>query len=622
MTDSKDKPPDLENSASPNMSPQRPRQKDASRKGEKVNGVTHSSPELNRKHDEGRDSPQIRKLDSSSRNHSNRDSPDSARKDKDKSHHKDHDDGDNTKDTKEGKEGKRERSGSVKHDLSSSTRHSEKVFSKTPEQPRRLNQSTPNSSKPMVKSKSSEELAAPKIEKPDHSPRVPKADKKKLDQDDKLESSQKLQKRDPVDKKKDPTHFITKPAPTTVAEKTSIPLPTSVSAIEDSKRVQEVHKGLVKEKKGLADFERIRLLGKGGVGRVYCVRLKGTDQLYAMKVLNKEDMIASKKVHRVLTEREVLATADHPFVATLYYSFQSKSQLCFIMQYCAGGEFYRWILRQPGHRLCEEHAKFYCVEVLLGLEYLHKMGFIYRDLKPENILMHASGHIMLTDFDLSKHAAAPVKPRLVTKMYSGVSGVVAEPDLVTNSFVGTEEYLAPEVLEGTGHSGTVDWWTLGILIFEMLFGTTPFRGKDRNETFQNIKKNSLQFPSNVSVSKNCKKLLIALLHPNPKKRLGGVGGATDVKDHPFFKDVKWQCVRQQEPPIIPNLKGPVDFTYFSGNGEDDYKWDTDEIDVTKLANEDPFKNFEHIDKTEKDEARRAEELERIESQKAEKGKIN
>jgi len=282
------------------------------------------------------------------------------------------------------------------------------------------------------------------------------------------------------------------------------------------------------------------------------------------------------------------------------------------MQYCAGGEFYRWILRQPGHRLPEESAKFYAAEVLLGLEYLHKMGFIYRDLKPENILMHSSGHILLTDFDLSKHAPSPVTPRVVTKMFTGGTGVVAEPELVTNSFVGTEEYLAPEVIDGTGHCATVDWWTLGIFIFEMIFGTTPFRGRDRNETFQNIKKHSLNFPSGVPYSKNCKKLLQALLHSNQKKRLGACGGATDIKDHPFFKDVKWQIMRDLEPPLIPALKSETDFQYFSGTGEDDYQWDTDEIDPTKLGKEDPFKHFEPIDHHERDEARRAEEKEKSE----------
>jgi len=303
------------------------------------------------------------------------------------------------------------------------------------------------------------------------------------------------------------------------------------TAFKTKDEVKQINEQL--NKKRLKDFEKIKLLGRGSVGHVYLVRLKGTDQLYAMKVLEKEEMIKKNKVKRVLTEREVLATADHPFIVTLYYSFQSKDKLVFIMQYCAGGEFYRLIQRQPNKCLTEEQARFYGAEVLLALEYLHMKGFIYRDLKPENIVVHESGHIMLTDFDLSK--AAVSHTRVVNKLYSGNAAVVAEPEIVTNSFVGTEEYLAPEVIQGTGHNATVDWWTFGILMYEMIFGATPFRGSTRDATFSSINKAKIQFPnSKKGISKECKDLLKTLLNRDPKKRLGSNGGAEDIKDHPFF----------------------------------------------------------------------------------------
>jgi len=310
------------------------------------------------------------------------------------------------------------------------------------------------------------------------------------------------------------------------------------------------------------------------------------------------------RVKRELTEREVLATADHPFIVTLYYSFQSKDKLVFIMQYCAGGEFYRLIQRQPHKCLTEDQVKFYSSEVLLALEYLHMKGFIYRDLKPENIVVHESGHIMLTDFDLSK--AAISQPRVVNKIYSGNSAVVAEPEIVTNSFVGTEEYLAPEVIQGTGHNATVDWWTFGILMYEMLYGSTPFRGSTRHSTFSNINKTKIQFPQHKrgGISKECKDLLKTLLLRDPKKRLGSNGGAEDIKDHPFFKGVKWQLVRHQQPPIVPKLKHPLDTSYFRPVKELSVKEtqeDESEIDVHELQADHPFRKFDNIDKSARDD---------------------
>lgn len=174
----------------------------------------------------------------------------------------------------------------------------------------------------------------------------------------------------------------------------------------------------VKDKQiGPHHFTRLKLLGRGGIGQVFLVRLKDTDKLYAMKVLTKEEMILKNKVKRVMTEREILATANHPFIVTMYASFQTADRLCFVMEYCSGGEFFRVLQRQPKKRLKEDAVRFYAAEVILALEYLHHMGFIYRDLKPENILMRENGHIALTDFDLSKQAHA-VSPRVVQQQLS------------------------------------------------------------------------------------------------------------------------------------------------------------------------------------------------------------
>mmetsp|Transcript_19434 Transcript_19434/g.21612 ORF Transcript_19434/g.21612 Transcript_19434/m.21612 type:complete len:331 (+) Transcript_19434:305-1297(+) len=320
-----------------------------------------------------------------------------------------------------------------------------------------------------------------------------------------------------------------------------------------------------------------------------------------MKILGKKEMIQRNKVHRVLTEREILATADHPFIVTLHWSFQSKDRLFFVMDYCAGGEFFRVLQRQPHKCLKEEQVRFYAAEVLLALEYLHLQGFIYRDLKPENILLHSSGHIMLTDFDLSKTSNKPVQATMVKSMLGNGSHLVAKPDIVTNSFVGTEEYLAPEVIRGTGHNHTVDWWTFGVLMYEMLYGTTPFKGKNRDKTFKNIvKSSSLRFPEHKRgpVSKECKNLIKKLLNTDPKKRLGAEGGAYQVKSHPFFKELTWPLLRNQTPPVVPRLNNTLDTSYFP-DFKDDWKLEEDEVEVDEsdLADDDEFKDFKRVDRS-------------------------
>lgn len=318
---------------------------------------------------------------------------------------------------------------------------------------------------------------------------------------------------------------------------------------------------------GPNSFTKIKMLGKGDVGKVYLVREKKSDKLFAMKVLSKKEMIKRNKIKRVMAEQEILSTSNHPFIVTLYHSFQSDDYLYLCMEYCMGGEFFRALQTRPGKCLPEDHARFYAAEVIAALEYLHLMGFIYRDLKPENILLHQSGHVMLSDFDLSARATQRGGAPAVIRQISPNSAPLVDTrsciaDLRTNSFVGTEEYIAPEVIKGCGHTSAVDWWTLGILIYEMIFATTPFKGSSRNQTFSNVLRNEVQFPEGIPISSFGKSLIRKLLIKEEAKRLGSQSGASEVKQHKWFGPISWGLLRNLTPPIVPASSNGLDAINF------------------------------------------------------------
>ncbi|KAI8885010.1 Pkinase-domain-containing protein [Backusella circina FSU 941] len=359
---------------------------------------------------------------------------------------------------------------------------------------------------------------------------------------------------------------------------------------------------------GPSSFSKIRMLGKGDVGKVYLVRQKGANKLYAMKVLSKKEMIKRNKIKRALAEQEILMTSNHPFIVTLYHCFQSQEYLYFVMEYCMGGEFFRALQLRPGKCLSEQGAKFYAAEVTAALEYLHLQGHIYRDLKPENILLHQSGHIMLTDFDLSKGSKPPGSPNIIkTSRSSNQSPFIDTKSCVdglrTNSFVGTEEYIAPEVIKGCGHSFTVDWWTLGILVYEMLYGTTPFKGANRNDTFSKVLHMDVVFgnqppPYKTSLSSQCKSFIRKLLVKDERHRLGSCAGAGDVKAHGFFKTLNFALLRNMEPPIQPAVQKPdgVDAINFRKMNESlslDLEEDGQNI-IRQLDQSNPFGKFDSL----------------------------
>nr|AML78962.1 putative LOV domain-containing protein [Stemona tuberosa] len=340
------------------------------------------------------------------------------------------------------------------------------------------------------------------------------------------------------------------------------------------------------EKIGLKHFKPVKPLGSGDTGSVHLVELLGTGEYFAMKAMDKNVMLNRNKIHRACAEREILDMLDHPFLPTLYASFQTKTHICLITDYCPGGELFLLLDRQPQKVLKEDAVRFYAAEVVIALEYLHCQGIIYRDLKPENILLQRDGHVSLTDFDLS--CLTSCKPQLLLpnsqdkkkKPKERVPPIfVAEPMRASNSFVGTEEYIAPEIITGAGHTSAVDWWALGILLYEMLYGYTPFRGKTRQKTFANILHKDLKFSGSISVSLPARQLMRRLLHRDPSNRLGSCEGANEIKQHPFFRGINWALVRCMDPPKL-------DVRVFESGKEKDTE--RDEADFINIQTTDVF----------------------------------
>ncbi|KAG7035444.1 Phototropin-1 [Cucurbita argyrosperma subsp. argyrosperma] len=331
------------------------------------------------------------------------------------------------------------------------------------------------------------------------------------------------------------------------------------------------------EQIGLKHFKPVKPLGSGDTGSVHLVELCGTDQYFAMKAMDKGVMLNRNKVHRACAEREILDKLDHPFLPALYASFQTKTHVCLITDYCPGGELFLLLERQPRKVLKEDAIRFYAAEVLIALEYLHCQGIIYRDLKPENVLLRGDGHVTLTDFDLSCLTAS--KPQLLfpttnekkKRSRSQQTPIfIAEPMRASNSFVGTEEYIAPEIITGAGHTSAVDWWALGVLLYEMLYGYTPFRGKTRQKTFANVLHKDLKFPKSISASLNAKQLIFRLLQRDPKTRLGSQQGANEIKRHPFFRGINWALVRCMKPPELEAPLFPTTDAEKEGNKASDF----------------------------------------------------
>ncbi|XP_071265195.1 ribosomal protein S6 kinase alpha-2 [Salvelinus alpinus] len=297
------------------------------------------------------------------------------------------------------------------------------------------------------------------------------------------------------------------------------------------------------EKADPSQFELLKVLGQGSYGKVFLVRkIRGSDrgQLYAMKVLRKATLKVRDRV-RSKMERDILAEVNHPFIVKLHYAFQTEGKLYLILDFLRGGDLFTRLSKEV--MFTEEDVKFYLAELALALDHLHSLGIIYRDLKPENILLDEEGHIKITDFGLSKEAT--------------------DHDKRAYSFCGTIEYMAPEVVNRRGHTQSADWWSFGVLMFEMLTGSLPFQGKDRKETMVLILKAKLGMPQ--FLSPEVQSLIRALFKRNPANRLGaGPDGVEEIKRHNFFGNIDWNKLYRREikPPFKPAVGRPEDTFHF------------------------------------------------------------
>lgn len=277
------------------------------------------------------------------------------------------------------------------------------------------------------------------------------------------------------------------------------------------------------------DFEAIQVLGRGSFAEVYLVKMITTGKLFAMKVLRKEKMLQQNVVRYAITERNILTKIVHPFIAKLNYAFQSEDKLYLVLEYYEGGSLTYYINKEK--HFTEDIARFYLAEIILAIEELHHNHVIYRDLKPDNILIDSNGHAILTDFGLAKQD-------------------VGDEDL-SSSFCGSLAYLAPEMVKRIGHGKPVDWYLLGVLLYEMLVGFPPFYSVNREQMFKNIENAKVRVPTRVSaIAKN---LIKNLLKKDADKRLGSVRDAEEVKSHPFFAEVDWNEVMKKERngPLLP-----------------------------------------------------------------------
>uniref|UniRef100_A0A8C4IEY2 Protein kinase C n=1 Tax=Dicentrarchus labrax TaxID=13489 RepID=A0A8C4IEY2_DICLA len=330
------------------------------------------------------------------------------------------------------------------------------------------------------------------------------------------------------------------------------------------------------QRRSLKDFNFIKVLGKGSFGKVMLAELKGTEEVYAVKVLKKDVILQDDDVDCTMTEKRILALARrHPYLTQLYCCFQTRDRLFFVMEYVNGGDLMFQI--QRSRKFDESRSRFYAAEVTSALMFLHRNGVIYRDLKLDNILLDAEGHCKLADFGMCKEG-----------IMNGVT---------TTTFCGTPDYIAPEILQELEYGASVDWWALGVLMYEMMAGQPPFEADNEDDLFESILHDDVLYP--VWLSKEAVSILRAFMTKNPAKRLGCVvsqGCEEAIKTHAFFREIDWVLLEQRKvkPPFKPRIKTKRDVNNFDQDftKEDPVLTPTDEA-IIRQINQEEFKDFSY-----------------------------
>lgn len=356
---------------------------------------------------------------------------------------------------------------------------------------------------------------------------------------------------------------------------------------DDSEDISKVVDGIagIKISQGLSlqDFDLIRVIGRGSYAKVLLVRLKKNDQIYAMKVVKKELVHDDEDIDWVQTEKHVFEQASsNPFLVGLHSCFQTESRLFLVIEYVNGGDLMFHMQRQ--RKLPEEHARFYAAEICIALNFLHERGIIYRDLKLDNVLLDSEGHIKLTDYGMCKEGLGPGD--------------------TTSTFCGTPNYIAPEILRGEEYGFSVDWWALGVLMFEMMAGRSPFDiitdNPDMNTEdylFQVILEKPIRIPRSLSVK--AANVLKGFLNKDPKERLGCIPqtGFSDIKCHTFFRSIDWHLLEQKQvtPPFQPQITDDYGLENFDTQfTSEPVQLTPDDEDVIKRIDQSEFEGFEYI----------------------------
>ncbi|XP_008404705.2 microtubule-associated serine/threonine-protein kinase 2 [Poecilia reticulata] len=320
------------------------------------------------------------------------------------------------------------------------------------------------------------------------------------------------------------------------------------------------------------DFENIKLISNGAYGAVYLVRHRETRQRFAMKKINKQNLILRNQIQQAFVERDILTFAENPFVVSMFCSFETRRHLCMVMEYVEGGDC-ATLLKNIG-ALPVDMARMYFAETVLALEYLHNYGIVHRDLKPDNLLITSLGHIKLTDFGLSKIGLMS----LTTNLYEGHIEKDTR-EFLDKQVCGTPEYIAPEVILRQGYGKPVDWWAMGVILYEFLLGCAPFFGDTPEELFGQVISDEIVWPEgDEALPQDAQDLIAKLLRQNPLERLG-TGGAFEVKQNPFFTDLDWTGLLRQKAEFIPQLESEDDTSYFDTRSDRYHHVDSEEEDT-------------------------------------------